>query len=87
MVVAESTRPAPLPRRGAPAYSSARALVVVVVLVFRTWAILGRRSRLAFALLALLGALVLPTGVLAYFGLAHIKCASRGSVLLRAIPH
>jgi hypothetical protein len=46
-----------------------------VILVFRTWAIWGQRSRLPTCLLLFLGIIAIPTAVFVYRGLAPVKCA------------
>lgn len=56
-------------------YSSA------VILVFRTWAIWGRNSKLAIGLLALLHILAIPTAFFAHIGLGHVECTPSSSNL------
>lgn len=50
------------------------AYVVAVVLVFRTWAIWGRNSKMAISLLVFGVSLAVPICLLAHFGLANIQC-------------
>jgi len=48
-------------------------VIAELVLVFRTWAIWGRNSKLAVGLLLLLCVLAIPTAFFAYGGLVHIE--------------
>jgi len=55
--------------------------IAELILVFRTWAIWGKSSKLALSLLAFLCCLAIPTGIIAYIGLNSVEFSPSPSLL------